>query len=83
MAKFKIDIANSPVDPAKPQVLQVTAKQDNTSREIGAVVGVKQPMQSKPALALTSSVSLGPDPILDTFTINMSGLTYLMPTTHI
>ena len=72
MAKFKIDIANSPVDPAKPQVLQVTAKQDNTSKEVGAAVGVKQPMQSKPAPALTSSVSLGPDPVLDTFTINVA-----------
>ena len=72
MAKFKIDIANSPLDPAKPQFLQVSAKQSGTSKEVGAVVGVKEPMQTSPAPATTASVSIGPDPVLDTITINVA-----------
>ena len=72
MAKFKIDIANSPLDPAKPQSLQVTAKQDNTPIVVGATVNVKNPMQSMPAPIPTATQSIGLDPILDTITINVA-----------
>ena len=72
MAKFKIDIANSPLDPAKPQYLPISAKQDGSSNTVGTVVGVKTPTTSPAPAATTATQSIGPDPILDTITINVA-----------
>lgn len=69
MAKFKIDISNSPVDPAKPQYLQIGARQNNTSTEVGAYVNIKKPTATPPT---TATQSIGPDPILESITINVA-----------